>query len=70
MGQPYDDSQMILRQSLSKKQKVYEKKNQNIFKLDARHLQLQAPFCCHRIITVCRTALNLLQQNNYESIST
>lgn len=68
MGQPYDDSQMILRQSLSKKQKVYEKKNQNIFKLDARHLQLQAPFCCHRI-TVC-TALNLLQQNNYESIST
>lgn len=70
MGQPYDDSQMILRQSLSKKQKVYEKKNQNIFKLDARHLQLQAPFCCHRIITVCRTALNLLQQNNYESIFT
>lgn len=46
-----------------------KKKNQNIFKLDARHLQLQAPFCCHRIITVC-TALNLLQQNNYESIST
>lgn len=46
-----------------------KKKNQNIFKLDARHLQLQAPFCCHRIITVC-TALNLLQQNNYESIFT
>lgn len=45
-----------------------KKKNQDIFKLDARHLQLQAPFCCHRI-TVC-TALNLLQQNNYESIST
>ena len=50
----------ILRQSQSKKQKAYEK-NQNIFKLDARHLQLQAPFCCHRI-TVC-IALNLLQQN-------